>query len=283
MRNRIFKTILTLAIVMCFTQSSYAGFPIGNGRWLLVPTYTRYTADSYWDASGISTPYPNNGRFQSNYFGLFGGVGIGRDLDFLFNIPYVSQRFTQNGIDAQPPLQTTGDITLGLSYFLNHFDYYKHLSITGSLIIPTYPSSLATQTDLVPGYASVGLEAKIGLAGTNTKSLKDTYYDLEAGLRSFFNAGGPTQFFANATLGVPIDDGSWKISGTLNFISSSSSAANSTVPLLINKNFSYLRGSLLLGKRLDRNVSLWASIFKDFTGRSIGQGQGFSIFAVIKF
>jgi hypothetical protein len=281
MKNRIFKTILTVAIVLCFTQSSYAGFPIGNGRWLLVPTYTRYTADSYWNATGISTPYPNNGRFTSNYFGLFGGVGIGRDVDLLFNIPTVSQRYTENGVDIETPLQTTGDIVVGLSYFLNHYDYYKHLSITGSLIVPTYPS--IEGTNLLPGYASVGFEAKIGLAGTNTKSLKDTYYDLEAGFRNYFNAGGPTQFFTNATLGVPINDGDWKISGTLNFLTSSSSLNNYSKTLLINKDFTYLRGSMSLGKRLDRNVSLWASIFKDFTGRSIGQGQGFSIFAVIKF
>ncbi|MFY7965593.1 MAG: hypothetical protein ACOVO1_11895 [Chitinophagaceae bacterium] len=283
MKNRILKCLLTIALFLTMQQDSFAGFPIGNGRWLLVPTYTRYTADSYWNATGSTVPYPNNGRFQSNYFGLFGGVGIGRDLDFLFNLPYVSQRFTENGVDAQSPLQTTGDMTLGLSYFLNHYDYYKHLSVTGSLIIPTYPSSLATQTDLIPGYASVGLEGKIGLAGTNTKSLKDTYYDVEAGLRTFFNAGGPTQFFANATFGVPINEGDWKVSGTLNFISSSSSAANSPIPLLINKDFSYLRGSLALGKRLDRNLSLWGSIFRDFTGTSIGQGQGFSVFLVIKF
>lgn len=281
MKNKLIKSLLTIGLVILMQQDSFAGFPIGNGRWLLVPTYTRYTADSYWDATGISTPYPNNGRFTSNYFGLFGGVGIGRDVDLLFNLPAVSQRFTENGVDAETPLQTTGDLTIGLSYFLNHFDYYKHLSITGSIIVPTYPA--IEGTNLLPGYASVGLEAKIGLAGTNTKNLKDTYYDLEAGLRSYFNAGGPTQFFANATLGVPIDDGSWKISGTLNFLTSSSSSNNYSKTLLINKDFTYLRGSMALGKRLDRNVSLWASIFKDFTGRSIGQGQGFSIFAVIKF
>ena len=282
MKNKVFKTLLTMAFVVLLQQASYAGFPIGNGRWLLVPTYTHYSADGYWDASGTSTPYQNNGKFISNYFGLYGGHGIGRDLDLIFNIPYVSQHYIENGVDAEAPLQTTGDVTVGLSYFLNHYDYYKHLSITGSLIIPTYPSSLASLTDLVPGYASVGLEAKIGLAGTNQTKLKNTYYDLEAGIRTFLNNGGPTQFFVNATFGVPIDE-DWKISGTLNGISSSSGTGNFAKTLYINRDFSYIRGSVAIGRRLDRNISLWASLFKDFTGTSIGQGQGYSIFAVIKF
>ena len=37
--------------------------------------------------------FANNGRYQSNYLGLYGGYGIGRDVDLVFNIPYVTQSY----------------------------------------------------------------------------------------------------------------------------------------------------------------------------------------------
>ncbi|MCX6208507.1 MAG: hypothetical protein NTZ59_03115 [Bacteroidetes bacterium] len=280
MKNILLKIVFVLTLCIVFQQNSFAGFPIGNGRWLLVPTYTRYTASSYWNKSGVTanSGYSND-IFVSNYFGLYGGVGIGRDVDFVFNIPYVSNRMVDLGV-SDGPFSSTGDITVGLCYFLNHYDYYKHLSVTGSLIIPGYENY---ETKLLPGFASAGFEGKIGLAGTNTETLKDSYYDLEAGFRSYFNTGGPSQFFINATLGIPLDE-DWKVNGKLNFITSSSSISDATnLNPALNREFSYLRATIGLGRRIDRNITLWGNIFKDISGRNIGQGSGFSIYAVIKF
>lgn len=281
MKNKISKLICTWALLFSLQQTAIAGFPIGLGRCLFVPTYTRYQATAYWDKQGLLTNYANNGKYLSSYLGLYGGFGVDRDLDVIFNVNYLSQHYLENGIDAETPLQSTGDFTLGLCYYLNHYDYFKHLSVTGSLIFPTYPA--IENTTLLPGYASTGAEIKLGLCGTNTKTLKNTYYDLEAGIRSYFNAGGPTQFFANATLGVPIGE-DWKLSGTLNLISSSSGLSNDAIPktIFVNRDFDYLRGTISLGRRVDRNIWLYGSIFRDFSGSSVGQGHGFSIYAVIK-
>ncbi len=284
MKNIILKIVFVFALLISMQQNCFAGFPIGQGRWLLVPNYTRYTANSYWGSTGNVANYTNNGAFQSNYLGLYGGFGISRDLDVVFNIPYISQRYTENGLDAEPPLQTTGDVTVGFCYYLNHYDFYKHLSLTGSLIFPTYPA--IENTTLLPGFASAGLELKLGLAGTNTTTLKDSYYDLEAGIRSYFNQGGPSQFFMNATLGVPLDDQQdWTMKGTLGGVWSSSSITDNALnpTIYTNKNFNYMRATLAIGKKLDRHLTLWGAIFKDITGKSIGQGSGFSIYAVIKF
>ncbi len=282
MKNRILKSLLTVALFVTMQQESFAGFPIGSGRWLLVPTYTHYTADGYWKPDGTSTNFDNNGQFQSDYFGLYGGYGIDRDWDLVFNLPYVTNTYSTNGVQTEQ-LSAMGDAKIGLTYFLNHYDYTKHLSVTGSLIIPLYDN---LQTQLLPGLGSVGIEAKIGFAGTNTKSMKNVYYDLEGGFRNYFSSTGPFVFFANATVGVPLGE-DWKISGTLNYVSSSSGGTNVSTSAIynpyINKDYSYLRGSLALGRRLDRNISLYASIFRDFNGTNIGQGQGFSVFAVIKF
>lgn len=280
MKSNISKIFIAVLLTISFQQTVKAGFPIGNGRWLLVPTYTKYHADGYWDNTGIFNNFANKGRYESDYFGLFGGVGIGRDVDLIFNIPYVQQRYLENG-EIKESLSSVGDVSVGLSYFINHFDYYKHLSITGSLIFPAYPA--IEQTYLLPGFNSSGGEIKMGLAGTNTNYLKDTYYDVEAGIRTYFNAGGPTMFFANATLGVPFNE-DWKLSGTLNFVSSNSSTGFLTpTNIFINRDFSYFRGNISLGRRINRNITWFASIFRDFTGRSIGQGQGFSTYMVFKF
>jgi protein XagA len=273
------KALVTLVLAVIISTTVKAGFPIGNGRWLLVPTYTSYNASQIWDVNGLSVD-PNS-SFNSTYLGLFGGYGIGRDLDFVFNIPYLTQNFTENG-NALQPFSTLGDVSVGLSYFLNHYDYYKHLSITGSIIFPAYDATNVPPS-LVPGFGSTGIEVKMGIAGTNTKKFKNTYYDVEGGVRQYFNTGGPTMFFGNATLGVPIND-DWKISGTLNaVVASSSSLAINTVNPNLNRNFGYFRGTIAIGRKLNRNISLWGSIFRDFFGYSIGQGNGYSIFAVIKF
>lgn len=283
MKNKLIRIISVFTLFIIMQQQCFAGFPIGNGRWLLVPTYTRYTANSYWDNTGLVNQFPNDGVYVSNYLGLYGGFGIGRDVDFLFNIPYISQSYREGGYDVYTPIAYTGDVTVGLCFFLNHFDYYKHLSLTASLIVPTYPYD-ETQK-LLPGFGSTGAEVKLGLAGTNTTSWKDTYYDIEVGGRSYFSSGGPLQFFGNATLGVPLDEeGGWKASGTLNGIASSSSAGYKTpTSSNTNRDFSYLRATLGIGRRVDRNITLWASIFKDIMGRSIGQGSGFSLSATFKF
>ena len=282
MKNRIIKIVFVVVLSITMHQTCFAGIPIGIGRVLLVPTYTKYSATSYWNNQGQLKAFDNKGLFQSNYLGLYGGFGIGRDMDLVFNIPYVTNKSFENGVELGS-LSTIGDVTVGLSYFLNHYDYYKHLSITGSLIFPSYPTDL--QTNLLPGFASTGGELKIGLAGTNTTSFKDSYYDMEAGVRSYFSADGPTIFFANATLGVPLgEQQDWKVSGTFNLVSASSnSATNVSANPYLNTNFSYLRATLGLGRKIDRHVEIWATIFKDVIGRSIGQGSGFSIYGVFSF
>ena len=281
MKNRIIKIVFVVVLSITMHQTCFAGIPIGIGRVLLVPTYTKYSATNYWNDQGqLKALSPS---FQSSYFGLYGGFGIGRDMDLVFNIPYVTNRKILNGV-SDPPLATSGDVTVGLSYFLNHYDYYKHLSITGSLIIPTYVGQ-DLPGDLLPGFASTGAEIKIGLAGTNTTSFKDSYYDIEAGVKNYFNVDAPTILFANATLGVPLgEQQDWKMSGTFNLVNSSCSITKefSSNPL-INTNFSYLRATLGLGRKIDRHVEIWATIFKDVTGRNIGQGSGFSIYGVFSF
>jgi len=279
---KIFSLIVLLLVM--FQQTARAGFPIGKGRWLLVPTYIHYSATGYWDDNRQLQSYTYSGKFTSNYFGLYGGYGINRDLEFVFNVPYVIQTYSSTTIYQQN--SNLGDVMLGLCYYLNHFDYYRHLSITGSLIIPFYSNDTTTSTAYakVPiGFGVFGIEAKLGYAGTiQGNFLHNCYYDLDAGIRQYFATQGPTQLFFDATFGVPLDQ-DWKASATLRGVTSSSSSTLSTTNNSVNTNFDYIRGEIAIGRKVNRNVSFWGSLFTDLRGKDIGKGSGFSIFAVIKY
>ena len=43
------KIILLVIITIASIQVSRANFPIGYGRWMLIPSYNYYNAKGYWD------------------------------------------------------------------------------------------------------------------------------------------------------------------------------------------------------------------------------------------
>jgi hypothetical protein len=285
MKKTLFILSLLATQLLLFQNQAKAGFPIGQGKWLLVPTYNYYSATKYWDAQRVVTPYPKNGRFSSNYLGLYGGYGIKRNLDFIFNVPFIIQTYSDT--DSLKQLSSLGDVNLGLSYYFNSNDYNKHLSLTGSVIIPfaqSYASTSSSSLIAYPaiGYHAFGVEAKFGYAGTNTTTLKNVYWDMEVGLRQYFSYLGPTQFFFNATMGVPLND-DWKLFGSMNYVTSHSNATFQSTSDGVNRDFDYLRFTIGILARLSKNASVGASIFTDVTGRNIGCGSGFSLFAVFKF
>jgi hypothetical protein len=283
MKTKMRTCIIVFLLVFssCFYQNAHAGgFPVNKGNWLLAPMYSHYSASSYWNSLRVIKSYDNNGLFTSHYFGLYGAFGIDKNLNFVFNVPYVVQSYSATNYLAQT--STLGDATLGLSYYFPNENPYKHISVTGSLIIPLSQNIITTTTttSIAPvGFQSLGLEAKLGFAGTNMNVMKNTYYDVEGGVRQYFATGGPAQAFFNATFGVPLDK-DWKIAGTLGGVTSSS---NNKGDSTINKDFGYLRFTFAVGYNISPGTSLWANVFTDVSGRNIGVGRGFSVFAVFKF
>ncbi len=277
------KLILFCITILLFSQQVNAGFPIGKGRWLLVPTFNHYVANSYWDDNRSLHNFDNNGRFVSNYFGVYGGYGINRDWEFVFKVPFISNTYTSDVLIE--PNSGIGDVNLGVCYYLSHYDYYRHLSLTGTLIVPFYSNDTATYKHTLLGNGSMGIEAKLGYAGTNQKFLKKTFYDLEVGIRQYFATEGPTQLFTNLTFGVPIDD-SWKAAATLRGVTSSSPYGNRNSNFAfspLNREYDYLRFELAAGVKATRSTSIWLSVYTDIMGKHIGKGSGYSVFAVIKF
>jgi len=287
MKKFLQAVLSAILFITVFSISARAGFPIGKGRWMLAPNYSYYTANGYWDAQRVFNSYSDNGRFTSHYFGLYGGYGIDRNWDFIFNIPLVIQTYSNTYQLIQK--SSLGDATMGFSYFPTLNDYTKHVAITGSLIIPLYQNinfapSLSGITPPFVGFESVGGELKIGYSGTNETTLKGVYYDIEAGVREYFSTYGPTQTFFNATIGVPLDE-DWKVTGNIATVSSNSNAslATGTTSDGINRDYGYFRLTASIGRKLNKNVQAYLSFFQDVAGRNIGRGHGFSLSTVIKF
>ena len=276
-------TLLLIASI-ALIQTVSAGFPIGTGRWMLTPGYNFYVAKGYWGKNGGYNSY-SNGSFGSHYFGLSGGYGLNRKWDFLFNIPIVVQidNNTNSAVDKGNTYIAGGfgDAKLGLSYFLTDFDALNHVSLTGSLIIPLYTNRPSPYPVL--GYQSFGGELKLGFSGSATGGFRNPYYDIEAGVRQYFEYDGPTQLFANITGGVPLDD-YWKISGTLSGVNSlSTSSATAISAFNFTKSFEYIRASFNLGRVINNNVSIWGGFYADTWGINTARGSGASVSAVIKF
>lgn len=272
------KLGLLVVILALFSQYAFAGFPIGKGRFKVIPNYTLYRADGYWDNAGVYKAYVNNGRFTSNYLAVNIGAGLSKDLDFIATVPFVVQTQTSNGkINSVANL---GDISLGLAYYFSHFNNDNgNLYLSGSLIIPGYQN---VDTPFI-GFGTFGMEAKVGVSGTTEKYNRNPYYDIEAGFRQFFDVYGPSQVFINISAGIPVSE-QVKLNGSFNTLNSISTLVGfDPVNLTANKNFSYIRASAGVAFVASDKIEIGFSLFKDLAGKNIGKGSGISLFGVIKF
>lgn len=276
------KKLSLLLLLTCafFAQNALAGgFPIGKNHILLVPTYSYYNAKAYWDRSGTYHKYDNNGDFTSHYFGLYGGFGLSNRFDVVFNLPYSMQSSNQNNITSTN--SGMGDATLGLTYFISHFDGSKHLSISGSGIFPLYTNPSSTANKPYLGFQEYGSELKVGFAGS-AKNENYAYYDFEVGARKLFSDYGTTQLFANLTAGIPLSK-KWKASVTVSGLSSSSNQDTfDPNNLKANRDFGYVKINGAIAYNINKKVSIWANGYMDIGGQNIGQGRGFMAFLVFR-
>ncbi len=267
------KKLVALILVVLLVNVAKAGFPIGRGKYLIVPSYNLYMAKGYWDANGNYFAYSNNGRFASHYFGLYGGIGIGEKLDFVGNISYVMQRKLETG--STQTNSSLGDASFGLSYLLNTFDYSKFLTVTGSLIVPLYSNDV-NKTPYT-GFQQVGGEVKFTYSGSNGERYSNTYFDINLGVRQYFSPEGPTQVFGDALLGIPLDEDNkltFQLAGTK---STSTQTLFNPNNLFLNRQFNYFRLTAGYGRRISQNHQIFFTLFTDVSGRNTGKGGGGAI------
>ncbi|CAN5203227.1 hypothetical protein BH09BAC6_BH09BAC6_36100 [soil metagenome] len=258
--------------------TSFAGWPIGKYRNVVVPSFSLYKQTDRFDINGkIIKGVPGTG-FTSYSGSVYFGYGISRRLDVIGNIPYYYQ---QNKLGAGHTItnQGAGDAILGLSYNLVNFNYLQFLSVQVSGIAPLYNKSNAS-ADL--GYGSFGTEVKLMYTGNLAKSIaRKGYFNIEVAYRKYFDTQGPDQVSVDGTLGFPINKHNQFSIEVLVFKSISS---NKTFNNNINsaRDYDFFKPALNYGHQFSRRFSFFLGGFYVPFGRNTGVGYGGSALAVLK-
>jgi len=273
------KQTLFIIVSVFFSKLLIAGFPIGRGKYLVAPSYNYYNAPSYWNNDGERTEYKNKGIFDTHYFGVYTGIGINEKLDFVGNINYLLRR--RKEADTTMQNGNFGDASFGFQYNLDSYDYYRYLSITGSVIIPLYQNN----PKIIPytGYQQVGAELKLSLSGNNqSEYFNSAYYDINAGIRQFFSTEGSTQLFFDALIGIPFDKNNHLTMSFSTMKSNSNQTKFDYNNLSAIRTLSYFRLNAGYGRKIDQNNQLFLNIFNDINGKNTGKSGGVSVTLVTR-
>lgn len=267
-----------LVVALMAPLTTFAGFPIGKYRNVVVPTFSYYhQKDRFDDKDNVVKGAPGTG-FTSYSANLYIGYGISRRLDFIATIPYLYQ---QNAIAPGNTLINTGlgDMTVGLSYNLVNFNYVRFLSIGVSGIVPLYN----TNNGLSPlGLGSYGSEVKLMYCGNLPKTVASKgYFNMELAYRKYYNAQGPDQVSLTGSVGYPITKHNQLSLDLLLFRSfSSNKAFNNNI--FAARDYAFFKPQLNFGHQFTRRFSVFVGGFYVPFGVNTGVGYGGSVLAVIK-
>src|ERR1700744_5692582 len=183
-----------LLLVLSIPLKTFAGFPIGKYRNVVVPTFSYYHQTDRFDSKGNTIKGAPGTGFTSYSASLFIGYGLTRRLDIIATVPYLYQ---QNILGPGNKLtnQGVGDATIGFSYNLVNFNYVRFLSIGVSGIVPLYNlGNNSTQLLSALGLGSYGTEVKLMYCGNLPKAIFDKgFFNTEIAYRRYYNAQGPDQ------------------------------------------------------------------------------------------
>lgn len=280
---RKFYTIILLTILIGLAKSSYAGFPIGKYRGLIIPSVNYYTSKDTWDSQGHKIKGLPGTGFTSYSAGLYFGYGISRRLDVIVNVTAPLQQSSyRNGADSLIKLQSSGfgDMQVGLSYNLINFNYTSFFSIVASGIVPLYNNS---NKDVALGYGVGGADVKLTYTGSiGSTFLKGCYFNTEIGGRRYFDTQGPDVLIYSASLGFGL--------GKRNQMSFEGSGQNSysinktfNQNLSVNRDYSFVKGAINYGHTFTRRFYVFATGFYTIAGRNTGLGYGGSVQTIFKF
>jgi len=268
------KTLsVTLILFLATQSSSYAdgGFPVRPGRLLISPSVSYFFANSQWDSTGVKKRFPDNGKFSSVGITLYSEYGISRRFAVVASLPYVINKYTQDGTPATTS-SGLADLETGLRYYLANIDFVYYFSIQGTAITPLYTNNPSL------GYGEEGAELKLAFSGTGHLGELSTYFNVSDGARQYFGTNGPWQNRYNGTFGLTLDEDFMnQVSVGVSGINSFSDDKKFSVIPETDKYFSFLQASLSYGHSFTREISLFASAGQFLTGRNTGVGTTFSL------
>jgi hypothetical protein len=267
------KLLFSFLLSVCLVQVCYADWPVKKKRWIMIPTYSYYHSNKYFDKQGKINPLSNGDHYVSHYFGLFTSYGLSDRLDLLVNIPIVNQRLTSSSVLSTKT--GIGDMSIGLAYHFPSEDFKKYLTLKGALIIPAYHNFYSPYL----GYAEKGIQ--LGLTYSITPN-KQTYLTAEANYTRYLDqVNGPTQYYFAGTCGYSINPFEKLVFSVSHQLSKSSD--NSFNPnLAVNKDFMLGKLSVSYGRRISRTVTPYAQFLFTPYGSNTGSSFSISLYAIIK-
>ncbi len=271
-------TFLFAFAVLAFPVKTFAGFPIGKYRDIVVPTFSYYSQTDRFDQNGnIIKGTPGVG-FTSYSASLFVGYGISRRLDFIASVPYLYQ-VNNMGAGKSVVNQGAGDLVAGLSYNLVNFSYLRFLSVQVSGVVPLYTNPLGTSA---LGLGDYGTEVKLMYCG-NLPGFIDKlgYFNTELAYRRYFNTQGPDQISFLATVGLPLSKHN-QISMDLLFFRSYSSNKSYNSNFYAERDYAFFKPQLNIGHIFSRRFSAFLGGFYVPFGINTGVGYGGSLATVFK-
>ncbi len=268
--------VLLIALVTPF--KTFAGWPIGKYRDLVIPSFSYYTQTDHFDAKGNQIKGAPGTGFTSFSTSLYVGYGITRTLDFIVTIPFL---YTQNTLAPGNTItnQGAGDMVAGLSYNLVNFNYVRFLSVQVSGIVPLYSN---TNGFSALGFGDLGSEVKLMFCGNLPKSIFDKgYFNAELAYRRYYSSQGPDQVSFLGTIGYPVTKHS-QVSLDLLLFRSYSSDKVYNPNFFAERDFAFFKPSLNFGHTFTRRFSLFAGGYYVPFGLNTGVGSGGSVLAVFK-
>jgi hypothetical protein len=279
MKNpRLSALAICLLMVFILPYKTFAGFPIGKYRDIVVPSFSYYSQSDHYDVYGNyikGLPGVNFTSFSTN---LYAGYGISRRLDLIVNVPFLYQ-VNNLGKGNSIVNQGAGDMAAGLSYNLVNFKYVRFLSVQVSGIIPLYTP---TSSNSALGLGDKGAEVKLMFCGSLPGFIADKgYFNTEAAYRRYFNFQGPDQFSFLGTIGYPI---SWHNQVSLDVSVFRSFSSNTTFNINYNaeRDYAFVKPQLNFGHQFSRRVSMFVGGFYVPYGINTGLGYGGSVVAIFK-
>jgi hypothetical protein len=269
---------LALLIVLLLPGKTFAGFPIGKYRDVVVPSFSYYQqTDRFGPDDNVIKGAPGT-SFTSYSTNIFIGYGISRRLDFVLSLPIlyqVNKIAPGNSVINQGP----GDVLFGLSYNLINFDYKRFFSIQVSGITPLYANTTA---NAALGLGAYGTEVKLMYCGNLPESIFGKgYFNTEFGYRKYFESQGPNQISLDVTVGYPITKRN-QVNVEMLFFRSYSSNKTFNPNVFAERDYAFFKPALNFGHTFTRRITMFVGGYIVPFGINTGVGYGGSVLAVLK-
>jgi len=267
------RVIISLLFVICSIAESKADWPVGKKRFTLAPSLTYTGSSRYFDSTGLVRKTPLGGSFSAYTFAISNVHGLSRKVDLFYNIPFI--HVTTNSSYSRQSNFGVGDVTIGASFNTPSKDLKNYYTIKGGLIFPAY-------SNLKQPYLGFGQKGLLLIANYSFIPRSGVYMIIEGTYTRYFdNIDGPNQYGVNINYGIILPKFQ-TLTFAFNHLLSQSADKNVNINPHINKDFMIGKLSCTYGKRISRNVGLYATGNHPIYGRNSGVALGISIFATVR-